>query len=856
MIFFEKPGTELILSRVVSTLILMLGVSSCNWVNKKENTREISAATAPVANSTVDALQVGSGDIQRSRVDVVSFKISPVSAAKNLLASGKITDVFQWKFYGPAAKTAEEYETTPSQWRFNESTQMLEWSPISFRYDIFSNLADGFYEIQIQADLLSKISGVPFSGKTRVFFHKLKGDLNGDGVTDFEDSNFSSSQYPLCFAVDILQEPSLGITVEEIAAGLEDFPVSQKALFVNELFRASSPRKYDVLKKIFPDLQVYTKETQNLPHLPGAFFLAVLERIRPGLKSPCRLDLDFNDNGRMDPEDYPLFPKTYAAVRAPLSFEKKQIELTLPENTAIEIDLNRHFGLPGRAQYTISVSRPPKFGTLTKVTERIWRYKNTSTSNLVDTAKLTFVDFFGSTETVDVTFRIQKVQKIKPAHSSARLSLSYNSPSLSLNQIGILVNDSDPDSIRIANFYRTIHDIPAANFFHVRLPPRTGRLDVDRAIDAVALKNAMDAITPAVPDTIQGWAIAWRTPNVLISDSKNRLTFCMSLATSIAYGAFHDPNECGITVYRQKYAAYYNSKTHTPWTDHQIRPAMHVAASTFEKTQDLIRRGKSSLGSFPDSPIGILVRVQGTYGTPRAYDFAKIAVDPRWSGISWQFRDSCTLRDAPQFLMNLNSMHQCVPWSIKVDEAAWPKNLSNLMFYFHGSPVIRDFKTNQFLPGALADHLTSFGGVLGGFSGQTPIESLIDEGATASYGCVQEPMANQERFPLESIVVDRYLKGETALTAYWKSVKDPIYGTFVGDPLARPYGNRVLEGEADSENILKLADLQSGSQYTVSEKQSDGSMQIIYGPFFARSGSVVKVQLTRATSQIEVTQVP
>jgi len=36
--------------------------------------------------------------------------------------------------------------------------------------------------------------------------------------------------------------------------------------------------------------------------------------------------------------------------------------------------------------------------------------------------------------------------------------------------------------------------------------------------------------------------------------------------------------------------------------------------------------------------------------------------------------------------------------------------------------------------------------------------------------------------------MNHYLRGDTLLEAYWKSVLMPGQGLFVGEPLARPYG--------------------------------------------------------------------
>jgi uncharacterized protein (TIGR03790 family) len=63
----------------------------------------------------------------------------------------------------------------------------------------------------------------------------------------------------------------------------------------------------------------------------------------------------------------------------------------------------------------------------------------------------------------------------------------------------------------------------------------------------------------------------------------------------------------------------------------------------------------------------------------------------------------------------------------------------------------------------------------------------LKQGATASYGTVTEPCNRVGKFPSPAVFFDRYLRGDTLLEAYWKSVEMPGQGLFLGEPLARPY---------------------------------------------------------------------
>ena len=112
--------------------------------------------------------------------------------------------------------------------------------------------------------------------------------------------------------------------------------------------------------------------------------------------------------------------------------------------------------------------------------------------------------------------------------------------------------------------------------------------------------------------------------------------------------------------------------------------------------------------------------------------------------------------------------------------------LQNQRFEAQKLREVDELKTNCFLPGAIADHLTSSGGVLFG-EHQMSILHWLDAGATASYGTVTEPCAFPQKFPHPGIVIDRYTRGESLIEAYWKSVAWPGQGLFVGEPMAAPF---------------------------------------------------------------------
>lgn len=93
---------------------------------------------------------------------------------------------------------------------------------------------------------------------------------------------------------------------------------------------------------------------------------------------------------------------------------------------------------------------------------------------------------------------------------------------------------------------------------------------------------------------------------------------------------------------------------------------------------------------------------------------------------------------------------------------------------------------SKFMPGAIADNLTSYGGILTGKGGQTPCTQFLNHGAAASCGTVVEPYAIAAKFPQASIHL-HYAQGSNAAEAMYASVKDPYQLIMVGDPLCQPF---------------------------------------------------------------------
>ncbi len=92
-----------------------------------------------------------------------------------------------------------------------------------------------------------------------------------------------------------------------------------------------------------------------------------------------------------------------------------------------------------------------------------------------------------------------------------------------------------------------------------------------------------------------------------------------------------------------------------------------------------------------------------------------------------------------------------------------------------------------YLPGAWADHVTSFGGDFETI-GHTKAVEWLKLGVAATSGTVAEPRANPQRFP-HTTIHGFVALGLTHGESFAKSVHSPVLLQFFGDLLARPYAN-------------------------------------------------------------------
>lgn len=314
-------------------------------------------------------------------------------------------------------------------------------------------------------------------------------------------------------------------------------------------------------------------------------------------------------------------------------------------------------------------------------------------------------------------------------------------------QIAVIVNDNDPLSLEIAQYYQSVRQIPLENIIHVSFRPGIDFLDPK------AFNDIFKNVKAETSQKVQGYVLTWLKPYRV---------GCMSITMAFATG--YDSGFCpqkvqGLKCKIPKENPFFAQHGVTPWDDYRLRPTMLLAAENFDLAQELIDRGISSDSSVPNGT-AYLLSTSDTNRNVRAKVYEDIKTN-------W-YREKLNIE-----ILNQDSI----------------QNKKDVMFYFTGKAHVNHLDTLEFLPGAVADHLTSFGGQMKRADAGGQMSSLrwLEAGATGSYGTVKEPCNFPMKFPDPEIFLDYYLFGESLLFSYWKSVQWPSEGLFIGEPLASPY---------------------------------------------------------------------
>lgn len=186
-----------------------------------------------------------------------------------------------------------------------------------------------------------------------------------------------------------------------------------------------------------------------------------------------------------------------------------------------------------------------------------------------------------------------------------------------------------------------------------------------------------------------------------------------------------------------------------------------LTGASLDEAKRIVDQGVASDGTFPSQPV-ILAKTTDTARNVRYFSFDHAIFESLLGGRPAMYRT------------NSNQT----------------AGFANLLGLQTGLRVL-DVSAGTFVPGTMADSLTSYAGMLFETSGQTNLLAFTRAGAAGSYGTVVEPCNYLEKFP-DPLTYFYQGRGFSLAECYYQSLVSPYMGLVVAEPLAAPFAQPGL----------------------------------------------------------------
>lgn len=333
----------------------------------------------------------------------------------------------------------------------------------------------------------------------------------------------------------------------------------------------------------------------------------------------------------------------------------------------------------------------------------------------------------------------------------------------------VVINQNSSNSVALGNYYCERRQIPPENVLRIAWSGGNTSWDSSQ-FTTTLLQPLLNAIAArGLSNQIHYVALSMDIPFATIhSNIYNGTTSVLfyGLKTGAGLDAYALTNS-----YSESESVFPESKPAAA-TGHSFLATM-LTANSLVQAKRLVDQGVISDSTFPGAPV-VLAKSSDPLRRIRFTMFDNAMFNTRLRGGYSIIRK------------NANSM--------------WGE--TNLLGYQTGLMTLT-VPTNAFAPGAMADSLTSYGGVIFGYNEQTSLLAFIHGGASGSYGTVTEPTATTSKFPDPQNYFYQS-RGFSLAECYYQSLAVPFQGLIVGEPLAAPFaasGSGIWSGIASNEVV-------------------------------------------------------
>ncbi|HWX21048.1 MAG TPA: TIGR03790 family protein [Candidatus Binatia bacterium] len=315
----------------------------------------------------------------------------------------------------------------------------------------------------------------------------------------------------------------------------------------------------------------------------------------------------------------------------------------------------------------------------------------------------------------------------------------------------VIVNQNSTNSIELGNYYCERRQVPPGNLLRIYWPGTntvwTSSDFQTNLLQPLLTMLAARQLTNQVDYVVLSMDIPFQTINGSTIDSTT---------TALFYGLKPDTNGVQSVVNSYAYSeAIFRLAQPATAPGYSFLCTM-LTAGSLDQAKQLVDQGVSSDATFPSQPV-VLEKTSDPQRNGRYSEFDNASFNVGIVGRSWVVRTNSDGPPAPLPVLGYQT------------------GLAN----FSLAP-------NTFAPGAMADSLTSFGGIIFGPNSQTSLLAFIAAGAAGSYGTVSEPYSDPTKFPNPQDYFYQ-ARGFSLAECYYQSVSAPFLGLVVGEPLAAPF---------------------------------------------------------------------
>jgi uncharacterized protein (TIGR03790 family) len=354
--------------------------------------------------------------------------------------------------------------------------------------------------------------------------------------------------------------------------------------------------------------------------------------------------------------------------------------------------------------------------------------------------------------------------------------MAFVSSTLALgpHEVLVLVNDKSSNSIDIAREYVRLRNIPDINVVRLTLP---GAASIPSLVitpedftNFIWNPTTKEMINRGIEDHILAWVYSVDFPTTVKFNpdlSIQGITFLRNKfpdSDSIRKGAyvsllFGGPDNPSGSVFSSQTFDVFKE-----WLGNDMPLPSMMLGYTGERGNSkntVLLRLQTSVAADGTMPLGNVFFVTGA--------------DVRAKCREWQYPK------VVNELRNLNIMAFVTN--------SFPAGEQKIIGLMCGSAVVDPIQGgNTYLPGCMADHLTSAAAIFGG-SDQTKLTAWIEAGVTASAGTVIEPFSIWTKFPCARFFT-HYAHGCTMIESFYQSIRCPLQILLVGDPLVKPWAQK------------------------------------------------------------------